>query len=231
MECTSSFTPASAVHLNLHLGLHRNQKQLDSMSGEYQTRERSMESLKIAAQNPGMAERSALLAGSAHGAAASAGGAGGETQRSRDMTNQQMMAQFEKDTVEQDAILDEIGQGVDRIGVIGQHIGDETDKHQVRRVPRTAARMTCKHCPQRMQMLLDDIEDSMDTAHGKLRQGEKFCCTLWLPPQVLRGSRVCSTPTAVCREQAHQQGHCENEVLLAVCGHLFAVCCACWFGD
>ncbi len=90
-----------------------------------------MESLKIAAQNPGMAERSALLAGSSHGAAASAGGGGGETQRSRDMTNHQMMAQFEKDTSEQDAILDEIGQGVDRIGVLGKHIGDETDAQQV----------------------------------------------------------------------------------------------------
>jgi len=94
-----------------------------------------MESLKIAAQNPGMAERSALLAGSAHGAAATAGGGGGgsETQRSRDMTNHQMMAQFDKDQVEQDTILDEIGQGVDRIGVLGQHIGDETDSHQVRK--------------------------------------------------------------------------------------------------
>jgi hypothetical protein len=55
------------------------------------------------------------------------------------MTNAQMMAQFDQDKVSQDAVLDEIGQGVDRIGMIGQHIGDEADSQQVRHTPSICA--------------------------------------------------------------------------------------------
>ncbi|CAE7483913.1 SYP61, partial [Symbiodinium sp. KB8] len=126
--------------------------ELSRLSADFKQLQEEQASIKGAVQNPPSGDRTALMAGATAGFAGAGSDRGAETARSKNMTNTQMMAQFEEDTKEQDAILDDLEAGADRLAHVGRAIGDEASAH-IR--------------------LLDDLDPEMDTARDKLRTETK----------------------------------------------------------
>lgn len=131
------------------LALPRSSGELSRLSADFKQLQEEQASIKGAVQNPPSGDRTALMAGATAGFAGAGSDRGAETARSKNMTNTQMMAQFEEDTKEQDAILDDLEAGADRLAHVGRAIGDEASAHIVSDSarPRPCAYQRCQDVP------------------------------------------------------------------------------------